>query len=156
MANSTPGNRSTLPRYAFALPLIGGILLCGIGYFMGRTHLQLILKGARAQGTVVDFRTKTFTRVRSGRVAGSTTGYMPVVEYRALQDNTVRFEDWLGSSTPGKRNYVHEVVQVLYDPADPSVAMIDRPIWNWMPWAPIIAVGVLLIISGIRRALRSP
>ena len=93
--------------------------------------------------------------MRSGNVTSVTTGYMPVVEYRAFADNAVRFEDWLGSSTPGKRNHLNQVVQVLYDPADPSVAMIDRPIWNWIPWAPIIIVGVLLIISGIRRASRT-
>jgi len=80
---------------------------------------------------------------------------MPVVEYRACGDQTVRFEDWLGSTRPGKRNHRSEIVQVLYDPTKPSVAMIDRPIWNWVPWAPVVVVGVLLIMSGIRRAWQS-
>jgi len=148
-------NRSTLLRYAFVGPLVAGILCCGIGYFMGRTHLRLILKGARAQGTVVDFQAKSFNTSGSGGGTSIRTGYMPVVEYRAFGDQTVRFEDWLGSTRPGKRNHRSEIVQVLYDPTKPSVAMIDRPIWNWVPWAPVVVVGVLLIMSGIRRAWQS-
>ena len=41
-------------------------------------------------------------------------------------------------------------VTVLYDPAHPSDAMIDRPIWNWLPWAPIGAVGLFLILVAMR------
>ena len=76
---------------------------------------------------------------------------MPVVEYRAMGDKRIRFEDWLGKSSTGMLN---ESVPVLYETTDPSVAMIDRPVWNWMPWAPIIAVGLFLVFDGIRRGLR--
>jgi Protein of unknown function (DUF3592) len=152
VVNSILRNRSTFLRYAFILTLFGGLLLCGLGYFIGRTHLRLVLKGARAQGTIVDYRAETFTTRRFRETISTSTGYMPVVEYTPFGDKKVRFQDWLGSSVEGNRN---QVVQVLYDPVNPSVAIIDRPVWNWIPWVPIIAVGLLLIMSGIRSGLRS-
>jgi len=39
---------------------------------------------------------------------------------------------------------------VLYDPEKPSLAMIDRPVWNWIPWAPTLGVGLFLVFVGIR------
>jgi hypothetical protein len=33
--------------------------------------------------------------------------------------------------------------------------MIDRRVWNWLPWAPILAVGLLLTIGGIIALLRA-
>jgi hypothetical protein len=43
-------------------------------------------------------------------------------------------------------------VIVLYDPTNPSVAMIDRPVWNWIPWAPTFAVGLFLALAAIKGA----
>jgi hypothetical protein len=37
--------------------------------------------------------------------------------------------------------------------------MIDRPVWNWIPWAPTFAVGFLLLLSAINgffKSRRSP
>jgi hypothetical protein len=46
-------------------------------------------------------------------------------------------------------------VTVLYDRAGPTDAMIDRPIWNWMPWASIGAVGLFLALLAVRGWLAS-
>jgi hypothetical protein len=72
--------------------------------------------------------------------------FMPIVEFQA-GDRIVRFEDWKGSSLAGS---LRDRVTVLYDPARPSVAMIDRPAWNWLPWAPIAAVGLFLTLVAIK------
>jgi uncharacterized protein (DUF983 family) len=50
---------------------------------------------------------------------------------------------------------LHDRVIVLYDPARPSDAMIDRPVWNWLPWAPIAAVGCVLMLVAIKGWLGS-
>jgi hypothetical protein len=150
MVNSLVRKGPTFLRYGFILQIFVGVLLCGLGYFMGRAHLRLILKGERAQGRIVDYKRRIFTISRSNQPNSTSTGYMPVVEYRAMGDKRIRFEDWLGKS-PGMLN---ESVPVLYDRTDPSVAMIDRPVWNWMPWAPTLAVGLFLVLVGIRRGLR--
>ena len=151
MVNSLVRKGPTFVRYGFILQILVGVLLCGLGYFMGSAHLRLILKGERAQGRIVDYKQRNFTVSRSSQIASTSTGYMPVVEYRAMGDKRIRFEDWLGKSSTGMLN---ESVPVLYETTDPSVAMIDRPVWNWMPWAPIIAVGLFLVFDGIRRGLR--
>ena len=152
MVNSLVRKGPTFVRYGFILQILVGVLLCGLGYFMGSGHLRLILKGERAQGRIVDYKQRVFRVSRSNQTSSTSTGYMPVVEYRALDDKRIRFEDWLGKSSTGMLN---ESVPVLYDTTDPSLAMIDRPVWNWMPWAPTFAVGLFLIFVGIRRGLRS-
>jgi hypothetical protein len=39
---------------------------------------------------------------------------------------------------------------VVYRAADPSVAMIDRRVGNWLPWAPILALGLFLSLDAVR------
>ncbi len=47
-------------------------------------------------------------------------------------------------------------VTVLYDSANPTSAMIDRPVMNWIPWAPTFAVGLFLILVAIKAWLCPP
>ena len=44
---------------------------------------------------------------------------------------------------------------VLYDPANPAVAMIDRPVWNWIPRAPTFAVGLFMVLAAINGFFKS-
>jgi hypothetical protein len=74
---------------------------------------------------------------------------MPIVEFEA-GDRIVRFEDWLGSSSTGN---LPDRVTVLYDRDRPSDAMIDRPAWNWLPWAPIGVVGLFLTLVAVKGRL---
>ena len=120
----------------------------GLGYFMGHAHFHLIRQGARAPGRIVGFKQENFRRSSE---SFSTTGYMPIVEFHT-NDRFVQFQDWLGAGIAGSKNVP---VIVLYDPANPSVAMIDRPVWNWIPWAPTFAVGLLLVLSAINGFFRS-
>ena len=150
LVKSIVSHGPTLRRYAFIVSLLGGLLFCGLGYFMGRAHWRLVSKGLKTEGIIVDFRTEHISTRRSDGTTRTSDASMAVVEYRANGDKKVRFEDWLDDHKARKQN---EVVPVLYDPANPSVAMIDRPLWNWIPWAPTFAAGVLLILSALRRGL---
>ena len=76
---------------------------------------------------------------------------MPLVEFQA-GGHVVRFEDWKGSSSTGA---LHAPVTVLYDPAAPSLAMIDRPVWNWIPWALTFLLGLFLALVAIKGWFRS-
>src|SRR5215475_6019523 len=141
-------NRRQVKRYIQALELLTGLILLFIGWHMGKRPMHLLCVGTRTEGRVVAYQERRFQDSRS--TAMSSTGYMPIVEFRT-NDQVVRFEDWLGSpSQPG----LHNAVPVLYDRNEPSVAMIDRPVWNWLPWFPTLAVGVLLVIGGCRGLLR--
>jgi len=143
-------HRATVLRYGRFLQVGVGLILLALGWHMGNTHLSLIREGKRTEGRIVAYQPRSFRSARSETF--TSTGYMPVVEY-SIEGRAVRFEDWLGSSVGGP---INAPVTLLYDPAQPAVAMIDRPVWNWMPWAPILAVGLLLLLAGISCLLHSP
>ena len=110
--------------------------------------MHLLLKGARTQGKIVGFQKRVFYANRN-RISTGTPGrnvYLPVVEFEA-EGVLARFEERkLVPSGEG----VGWSVPVLYDPANPSVAMIDRYNWNWLPWGPALAIAVLLLLTSIK------
>lgn len=140
-------NRAKAMQYARALRIVTGLFLLTGAYFMGRTNVWLLVRGVKADGRIVDYQQRSI-RTRTDTSIGGKA-YMPVVEYR-LGSKVVRFEDWLGSSIAGD---VNKPVAVLCDTANPTTAMIDRGVWNWLPWGPLAAVGMLLLLSGIKNLL---
>ena len=70
------------------------------------------------------------------------TAFMPIVEFK-LGDRTIRFKDWMGSSVAAGLN---NPVPVIYDSSEPSVAMIDRPVRNWIPWAPAFVLALFWVL----------
>ena len=144
---NNPGKVFRFMRY---LQVGVGLILLALGWYMGKTQIHLIHEGTRTQGLIVDYE-KHYNRGRRSSAIRSVS-YMPVVEYN-LGDRATRFKDWLGKSLPGALNFP---VGVLYDAANPAIAMIDRPVWNWLPWGPIMALGAFLLLAGIASLLRSP
>jgi uncharacterized protein DUF3592 len=140
-------NREKILRYAFIPQVLAGLFLLGLAYYMGHVHFHLIRLGVRAPGTIVGYKQENFLR-SSG---SSSTEYMPIVEFHT-NDRFIQFQDWLGASVRGNTN---ASVIVLYDPVNPAVAMIDRPVWNWIPWGPTFAVGLFLVLVALRGAFRS-
>jgi len=123
--------------------LLVGLLLLALSHYLGHTHLHLIREGLRAPGRIIGYKQQNFRS--SSSESFSTTGYMPIVEFQA-NDRSIHFQDWLGTSIAGSKNVP---VIVLYDPA------IDRPVWNWLPWAPIFALGLFLVLAAINGFFRS-
>ncbi|HKU26015.1 MAG TPA: DUF3592 domain-containing protein [Candidatus Sulfotelmatobacter sp.] len=124
--------------------IVVGIFLLAFAYFIGRDHVRLVLLGVHTRGKLVGYQEQ-----RLAGSSGSTfwdSAYMPVVEFQ-IAAQTVRFRDWMGSNF---RVPMGGSVPIVYDPHHPANAMIDRPVWNWVPWAPMMAVGLLLIIAGVR------
>jgi Protein of unknown function (DUF3592) len=145
--NQTQISRS-VRRYLPVVQILTGVFLALLGYSIGKDHLTLIQHGVRTPGVIVNYQTQIF---RDARRNSSTTGFMPIVQFRDA-DRTIQFKDWLGSSSTA---FLGQRVTVLYDPANPSVAMIDRSIANWIPWGPTIAVGVFLVCVGLVAAFKS-
>jgi len=141
-------NRPTVLRYIHGLQVIVGLVVMALGFHMGHVHFHLIRTGVRTQGRIIGYHQEQFP---GSSQTFRSTGYMPVVEYR-MGGESIQFQDWLGKPVAGPINIP---VAVLCDAANPSVAMIDRPIWNWLPWLPILAVGVLLFLSGSAGLLRA-
>jgi len=142
-------NREKIMRYAWIPQLFAGLVFLGLGYFMGHEHFRLIHQGVRAPGRIVGYKQESFRR--SSNASSTSTSYMPIVEFHT-SDRFVQFEDWLGTNIAGSKDVP---VTVLYDPANPTIAIIDRPVWNWIPWAPIAALGLFLFLVSIRGAFRS-
>jgi len=141
-------NREKIFRYAFLPQLLVAVVLSGFAYSTGKTDMHLLLKGARTQGKIVGFQKRQFYRSRN-RISTGTPGYniyLPIVEFEA-QGALARFEEH--KLVPAGEG-VGWTVPVLYDPANPSVAMIDRSNWNWLPWGPALAIAVLLLLSSIK------
>ena len=142
LVNNQPQISRGVRRYLPVVQLLVGVFLAFLGYAIGKDHLRLVRTGIRASGTVVNYQAQTFWHSSND----TQTGYMPIVQFHD-GNRLVQFRDWLGSRSPG---VLGKPVTVLYDPANPSSAMIDRPVWNWIPWAPTLALGVFLILVGFR------
>jgi hypothetical protein len=139
------GNRATILRYAWIPQFACGVLLLGLAYDMGHAHFVLIRQGVRAPGRVIGYKEDLFYG-STDRARPSRAGFVPIVEF-PVGGHVVRFEDWLGSRSTSR---LPDHVTVLYDPLNPATAMIDRPVMNWLPWAPIGAVGFCLVLVGAR------
>ena len=140
-------SREKIFRYVWIAQLLAALVFLGLGYFMGHAHFHLIREGVRSPGRIIGYKQQSF-RNSSGTSPTTTNGYMPIVEFHT-KDSFVQFQDWLGTHIAGSTNVA---VTVLYDPANPTVAMIDRPVWNWIPWAPVFALGLFLLFVAIKGA----
>lgn len=132
------------------LQIAVGLFLITFGLWIGREHCRLVLFGVRSYGKLVSYQPQRLNIVDTNGSTFSDTAFMPAVEFQA-QGRVFQFRDWMASRF---RVPMGGTVPILYDPARPTSAMIDRPVANWIPWAPLVAVGVLLAISGIRTRLR--
>jgi hypothetical protein len=130
---------------------VTGLFLLLLGYYIGREHFHLIREGVRTQGTIVGYKQENLGRDYSRAANSDTIALLPIVKFQT-GDRVVQFKDWMDS---GKR-LLNVRVTVLYDPANPSSAMIDRPVWNWIPWAPTFVVGLFLILVAAKAWLRPP
>lgn len=138
-------NKATVLRYTRVAQAVVGLFLMLLGYYMGREHFHLIRAGARSQGIIVGYKEQYFAGNYSRPSSSGTTAFMPIVKFQA-RDRVIQFKDWMGTNAA----VLNVRVTVLYDPANPSVAMIDRPVWNWIPWAPTFAVGLFLLLVAIK------
>jgi len=141
-------NRAKILRYAFVPQLLAAMALLGVAHFTGKTDVHLLFNGARSRGKIVGFQPRQIHRYRTPTSTGvfGRTEYFPIVEFEA-RGALVRFEEHkLVPSGEG----VGWPVAVLYDPNNVSLAMIDRSFWNWIPWAPALAMGAFLALVSIK------
>jgi hypothetical protein len=141
-------NRAKILRYAFLPQLLAAVALFSVAYFTGKSDVYLLLNGARTRGKIVGFQRRelhTHRNPSSNGVYGRTV-YLPIVEFEALGDK-VRFEE---RKLVAEGEGVGWPVTVLYDPNNLSMAMIDRPFWNWIPWAPALAIGAFLALVSLK------
>lgn len=141
-------NRERIFRYYFIPQSLGALLFLGFSYSTGKVHAHLLFRATRTQGIIVGLKP---VRMQSHSNSGGSstfaqTVYLPAVEFRA-GDHVIHFQEWKGQASNAG---LGSSVPVLYDPANPSIAMIDRSYWNWLPWAPCFAIGLILALASIK------
>ena len=141
-------SRKRIFRYYFIPQALAALVFLSFSYVTGKVHAHLLLHGVRTNGTIVSFKpVQMQTRSRDGSSGLSETIYEPAVEFR-IGECLVRFQEWKGQASNAGLGWL---VPVIYDPADPSFAMIDRSYWNWLPWGPCFAIGLILALASIKR-----
>jgi hypothetical protein len=122
-----------------------GLLLLVLAYQTGLERLTLLWHGQTTVGQIV-----RYIEVEPER-SSEPTWFKAIVIFEH-DDRQIEFADW------NSREYsagVPEQVEVLYDPQQPTQAMIRRGnILDWMPWAPFALLGVFLLIVGLLGLLR--
>jgi hypothetical protein len=142
-------NRGKIFRYAFIPQLLAAVVLLDVAYVTGKTDIHLLLSGARTEGRIVGFQMRKFYQKNPNSISTGTHGYnvyLPIVEFEA-QGSLARFEEH--KLMPGGEG-VGWSVPVLYDPSNPSVAMIDRSYWNWLPWGPALGIGLVVGLASLK------
>lgn len=140
-------NRGQIFRYFFIPQLLAAVIFLSFSYATGKVHARLLFRSALTQGKIVGSKSAVISHRRSG--SGDTfysTIYEPLVEYTA-NDRVFRVQEWKGSKSTVA---LGSSVPVIYDPADPSVAMLDRGLANWIPWAPCFGIGLILAMASLR------
>jgi len=137
-------NKEKILRYTRIAEVVTGVFLLCLGYFIGKDHYHLIRDGVRAPGVIVGYQ-KQYFRGSDGRVSSGTVASMPIVRFHAGGQD-VKFKDWMGTNA----EVLNVRVTVVYDAEKPSLAMIDRPVWNWIPWGPTLGMGLFLCLVGVR------
>jgi len=140
-------NREKILRYAFILQFIAAVPFLWLAYMTGKPQATLLLRSKTTIGTVVavvPFR--QYKTSASGVLYSRGTSYDVIVEFNP-GDQPVRFQDRRG--TPFAAT-VGSPVRVIYDPSHPLTAIMDRGYWNYLPWAPCAAIGLLLSLVALK------
>ena len=148
LINQLTANREKILRYAFVFQFLAALPFLLFAYSTGKVHTRLLLKGAATTGTVVASVPVQFASV-SNPGSSRRTSYEAVVVFLVGEDQ-FRFQEWKATRAApslGAR------VPVIYDPADPDIAMVDRGYMNYLPWAPCAAIGGFLALVAFKGLL---
>jgi hypothetical protein len=114
---------------------LGGFCLWGL--YAGWVSWRLETTGESAQGTVVRM-------LEQDDSEGGCCVYVPVVEFSA---NGSRYTLEGDTASDPPQYEVGETVPVLYDPADPDTAQIDKWLERWL--MPVILVPAMLLAAAL-------
>ena len=120
------------------IPLVVGAPFLLIGLSQVYRVVQLERSWISTRGTVVDNMVVAFATGAS---------YAPVVDFRTLEGETVRFTDGVGTIPPDYE--VGTEVKVLYDPDDVHSARVASWKRLWLAPTLITCVGLLPILLGV-------
>lgn len=123
----------------FSVPIIFVIAMGMMygGHYWNNNINEFMATALPSQGEIVEMR---------GRSSDDGYVYHAVVSFKDDSGKAVKFEDNVGSSHPLKKR--GDIVDVLYNPARPKDAMIDRGIFNSLPALGLMGLGFLFFVNG--------
>lgn len=129
--------------------LIAVCIMAG-GYYMYGDMQEKMAQGLRVTGEIVRIDSKY-----DSSSDGSGYTYYGVVKYMTAAGESIEFRDSVGSSHALFEK--GDQVDVIYDPAKPQKAMIDRGMWNWLLSVGLMAFGAFLMFWSLKSffAIRS-
>ena len=131
----------------FVIGVTTGLVFLVFGIYISRPRVYVLERPAKTSGQITGYVRRTdFVWNASHTSQRTITSYHPTVAFQ-IGGQLIRFEDWRSVQ---RFPPVNSVIPVVYDPRDPSKAMIDRSFWNFIPWAPITMVGLLLFLNALR------
>lgn len=139
-------NREKIFRYLFIPQLLAAAIFLSFSYATGKVHARLLSRSARTQGTIVGFQSALISHRSGSANSYWSTIYEPLVEFTA-NGRVFRVQEWKGSES---RVGLGSSVPIIYDPADPSVAMLDRGPSNWLPWALCFVIGLIFALAALK------
>jgi len=141
-------NQKKIHNFQCALYIFIGAGMMVFACQIGRTHISVLQGGIKTQGKIVASKIQPFstaypnsTRVQQGTIS------LPIIEFQ-VGDTSLRFKDWIGEDS--SYSDIADPVPIIYSAENPSVAIVDRPIVNWLSWAPIFVIGLLLVLWSIK------
>lgn len=147
--NQIPGSgqQAGLSLVGWAVLLLA-LLVLGAGLYYGYESWQLVERGRSVTGTVVDFHERVSDEDQQVTVA-------PVVEFR-IDGRAYRFVSAAYRNRPASA--IGAEVDVLYDPASPEQARLNRSGDLWGIPLAMVGVGVLLgaVVVGMLRRRPAP
>jgi len=128
-----------------ALITVPIVMLFSILIIAGGFHLLNQMQGFSERGVRVDGEV---AGIDSRRSSDGDTMYYAVVSFTTAEGQKVRFDDKAGGSSPLYR--AGDRVKVLYDGTDPTEAIIDRGMFNWVLPYGLIGLGMLMAWWSLR------
>ncbi|WP_028449008.1 DUF3592 domain-containing protein [Chitinibacter tainanensis] len=132
-------------RWVWCLQLVVGLALLGLSYELGAERYPLVLRGELVQGQLLRYERLPPDQTQAER-------YRVHVSF-IHNGRRYQFADW---NLLRARGGVAEQPTVIYDPTEPTLAMLDRGAWrNPLPWLPPALVGMFLFVVGLRSAWKA-
>lgn len=113
-----------------------GLLLVAIAFFVWLRTRAFMQNSQEVKGTIIHM---------SYRSSSDGGGYAPIFRFNTIDGRSMEVEDNLRTNPPQFRE--GQVVDVLYDPQDPSHARIKK--WMNLYFIPLLLGGMGLIFGGI-------
>lgn len=123
--------------FTFAIFLAAGVVFLGIFIVMTSNNINFLNKSSISKGIVVDFERQTSSKGKSS--------YYPVVEYKTLKGETVRFTENLSTSFSPQ---INSVVEVVYNSENPNEAKINSFAYLWFGPSILAFMAVIFISIG--------